>query len=439
MKKLIMILFTMAAAILVTLWAKRDPGYVLIDVKGYTIESSLVFAVIALVVVFILFYFAVRFYANLKSMRSGYRQWRNRRSQDKANEYLVKGLLELSEGKWTEAEKDVLKFAGRNRPSLLNYLAAARAAQEQGAYERRDSYLKSAHQTAPNADVAVGLTQAQLQLDQNQLEQALATLRRLQQLDPKHKQVLKTLARLYMDLDDWEHVVETIPSLRKRKIFPDSYINQMEENAYSALLDQAARPLEPQSDQDREQNREQKALRDLWYRIPQAVQEKESIMVKYIGHLLNVGGSDLAEPLIRNALRKYWSEPLVRYYGVIESADPKAQLAYAEAWLTNQENSAVLLLTLGRLCLRNGLWGKARSYLEASAGSGHLPEAYNELGYLLEQMGEADKAIECYRLGLANAPGCETSVVREVKVPALEQKSAKPQLLPSDSSSQVAV
>jgi HemY protein len=303
---------------------------------------------------------------------------------------------------------------------LLNYLAAARAAQEQGAYERRDDYLKSAHHTTPNADIAVGLTQAQLQLDQNQLEQALATLRRLQQLDPKHKQVLKTLARLYMDLADWEHVVEIIPALRKRKIFPDAHIDQMEQSAYSALLDQAAR------------QQEQKPLQDLWYRIPQAMQEKEIITVKYIGYLFSVGAGDLAESLIRNALRRYWSEPLVRYYGLLKSADTKAQLAHAETWLGNHENNGVLLLTLGRLCLRNGLWGKARSYLEASVGAAQLPEAYNELGFLLEQMGEADKAIECYRQGLLNAPGCETSVARDVKVPQLEYKAGKPQLLPSN-------
>jgi HemY protein len=423
MKKLIIVLLAVAAAIWVTLYAQKDPGYVLINVRGYTIESSLVFSVLLILLTFIVVYMLIRAYVNVKSVGKGYRDWRSRRGSVKANEYLVKGLLELSEGRWVEAEKDVLryadKFADKGRPSLLNYLAAARAAQEQGAYDRRDLYLKDAHQTTPNAKIAVGLTQAQLQLDQNQLEQALATLRHLQQLDPKHKQVLKTLARLYVDLADWEHVVEIVPNLRKRKIFPDTQIDQMEENAYSTLLDQTVR-LE-----------DQKALQELWYRIPTAVQEKEAIMVKYIGYLFRVGASDIAEPLIRNALRKYWNETLVRYYGLIKSGDPKVQLNHAETWLSTHENNAVLLLTVGRLSLRNSLWGKARSYLEASIGAGHLPEAYNELGSLLDIMGESTKAIECYRQGLLNAPGCETSVAREVKVPELEPQKNKPHLLPS--------
>ena len=115
MKKLLFILVTLAAAILVTLWAKDDPGYVLIDVKGYTIESSLVFAVIVLLVTFVLLHLGVRLYANLKSVGKGYRVWRNRRTQDKANEFLIKGLLALSEGKWSEAEKDVLKYTDNNQ------------------------------------------------------------------------------------------------------------------------------------------------------------------------------------------------------------------------------------------------------------------------------------------------------------------------------------
>lgn len=425
MKKLVIIIFVLALAIAVTLLAKDDPGYVLVDIKGVTLETSLVFSIIVIGLVFLLAHYSLRFYGGVKSVGKDYRIWRKRRGANKANESLVKGLLELSEGKWQEAEKDVLKHVGKNQASLLNYLAAARAAQEQGAYERRDMYLRDAHQTMPSAnitvDIAVGLTQAQLQLDQNQLEQALATLRHLQQLAPKHKQVLKTLTTLYVNLADWEHLVELLPNLRKRKIFSDDYIQNIEQQAYKQLLDQAAITGDA------------KTLQDLWYRVPQEVQQQESLTVCYITHLFNVGGSDITEPLIRNALKKYWSESLVRYYGLIDSADAKSQLNYAESWLSTHENNAVLLLTLGRLSLRNGLWGKARGYLEASIGAGKLPEAYNELGHLLEKIGEKEAAIQYYKLGLANAPGCEKTIAQSINAAELEHKPPTAHLLPKTS------
>jgi len=68
-------------------------------------------------------------------------------------------------------------------------------------------------------------------------------------------------------------------------------------------------------------------------------------------------------------------------------------------------------LVLGRLCLRSRLWGKARSYLETSIGVQPSPEAYQELGLLLEQMGELEQAMVHYRAGLelaANSPATRT-------------------------------
>ena len=43
---------------------------------------------------------------------------------------------------------------------------------------------------------------------------------------------------------------------------------------------------------------------------------------------------------------------------------------------------------------------KARTYFERSLGCTRLGEAYRELGELLEQTGETDKALVCYRRGL---------------------------------------
>jgi hypothetical protein len=75
--------------------------------------------------------------------------------------------------------------------------------------------------------------------------------------------------------------------------------------------------------------------------------------------------------------------------------------------LVDHQGSFTALLTAGRLCLRNKLWGKARSYLEASVNVHANPEAYNELGNLLERMGESAAAAECFRAGLSLVPGCE--------------------------------
>ena len=60
-----------------------------------------------------------------------------------------------------------------------------------------------------------------------------------------------------------------------------------------------------------------------------------------------------------------------------------------------------MLLTAARLCLRNELWGKARSYLETVIAIRPTPEAYQEYGRLLSQLGEGEAAADAYRSGLS--------------------------------------
>ena len=420
MKLLAFVIVTLIIAVSAALLAQQDPGYMLIDIGGWTVETTVVMALVVLALVFAMLYYALRLLINTLHARRDLQRWHQQRQIRKANQALSLGLIQLAEGNWAEAEKRVLKHVNREPTAMLNYLAAARAAQEQGAYERRDKYLNLAHQSMPSADIAVGLTQAELQLSQKQIEQALATLRRLQQLAPQHKKVLKALAAVYVKLGDWNHLIDMIPDLRKRKVLPPEETERLERMAYLELFQR----LELQDHQ---------GLQALWYRIPKTLQGNEALLSTYIQRLIKQGKSDITEPLIRNALRQYWSESLVHLYGLIDAADVNSQIAHAESWLKSHENNATLLLTLGRLCLRAGLWGKARAYLEASVGAAGLPEAYNELGHLLEKLGEKEKAIECFRNGLSNAPGCEL-IISHTAATELEHKSGNNQgLLPESS------
>ena len=407
MKWLFYTLLTVIVVTALTLLAMDDRGYVLINVRGYTIESSLVTWLVLLTLGFFALHFTLRFLVNMFHVPRGMRKWREQRRHERANQTLLQGLVKLSEGNWRQAEKEVLKHISDSRVPMLNYLAAARAAHELNEYDRRDRYLKQAGQNANVSDIGVKLTQAELQLNQNQQEQALATLRALQQVAPQHSTVLKTLANLYLHLGDWNNFIELIPLLRRRKVFTAGELDELECRAYISLLT----PEPPATD---------KQLAEIWYRIPQNLQSHIEVLTTYLHLLLDQGNSDIAEPLIRNALKREWNSELVRLYGVIDSADVKRQLANAEQWLDVKENDPVLLLTLGRLSLRCQLWGKARSYFEASIGAEGPPEAYNELAHLLENMGERDLAMEYYRKGLSKAPHCEYSVADKSKILELE-------------------
>lgn len=399
MKILIISLLTLFIAVMIALFAMEDPGYMLIAVGEWTVETTLVLAVVIIVLSFMTTYYAIRVVHRVLAVPGGMRQWKKQRHEQKAMKSLTRGLIDLAEGRWPEAEKKLLKYGNEKgallgEASLLNYLAAARAAQAQGADQRRDHYLKLALESHPSADIAVGLTQAELQLGQNQLEQALATLRHLHQLSPKHAQVLQALAKLYQSLGDWEHLLEIVPLLKKHKAMPVDAITKLSQQAYLMLL-QATHSYS--------------ALSAVWTRMPEVHREDEGILSVYVTRLLQMGESNVAEPLLRHALRKHFSESLLVFYGKIDCVEPSRQMDLVESLLVDHERNPIVLLTAGRLSLRNKLWGKARSYLEASVNAQANAEAYNELGYLLERMGESAGAAECFRAGLSLVPGCEQS------------------------------
>jgi HemY protein len=398
----------------------RDTGYVLLSFGNYTVEMSLALLLMLIAAVFALLYFGIRVVVRTVHLPQDVRQWKQRRGSRLAQQAMTRGLLEMSEGSWRNAEKRLVRFADRSETPLLNYLAAARAAQLQGAHDRRDGYIRLAHDAMPSADVAVSLTQAELQLADHQLEQALATLKHLRSVAPKHNYVLRLLRRLYEQLGDWEHLRELLPELRRRKVDDEESLQRLEMRTHSALLEQAFLA------------RDEHRLGVAWADVPRAMRSHPQLLGDYAGYLQEMGHDDKAEQLLRDALKKQWDANLVETYGLLESAEPGKLLSMMERFLPDHPDDATLLLTLGRLSLRAQLWGKARGYLEACIARGGPPQAFRELGQLLERMQEPERAIEVYRRGLSGTGGPEPVPLPEdigktkANRPMLDEKTEQP-------------
>ena len=388
MKLLFSTLIVLVAAALFALFAHDDPGYIIINYRQWRIETSLIFMVTAVLLAFLVLYYLVRFIVNIRLMPRRLREWRQRRQQLKARHAFSHGLIELAEGHWKAAEKYLLKHIDSSEAPALNYLNAARAAQHQGALDRRDYYLRMANESPPRTDLGVALTQAELQLTQGQMEQALATLSSLHHNVPDHAHVQKLLLGLYARFHGWEQLLELLPKLGRKHAIGHDDIEHLELAAYTGLLKNVAG-----KDNIRH-------LNDAWQRIPKHLKHHEPLLSLYIHELIRHGANSEAESLLYQSLNRKWDDSLAYLYGIIESSDPSTQLNRAEAWLSGHESNPTLLLTLGRLCVRNKLWGKAHNYLNASAGLDARPETYKELGGLLERLGKPQEATQYYRKGL---------------------------------------
>ena len=217
MKWLIVLLMVLIASVLVALLAAQEPGYVLIIYQDWKIESSLTLLVTLLAVAGVALYYLIRSLSGLIHVPKRVGNWRRHRRDGRAESALNRGMLALFEGDWKQAEKLLVKTGKLSHSPLLNYLGAARAAQQQGAFEQRDEYLRKAALVDDSAKVVMGLTQARLQLDQKQYEQALACLENLRRIAPKHRYILCLLAELYRTLKEWHRLEDLLPTLKRRQ------------------------------------------------------------------------------------------------------------------------------------------------------------------------------------------------------------------------------
>jgi len=367
----------------------NDPGYVIIGVGHWAMETSLVVFVMALVIGFFIFYMLFRVLGWLLRVPGKLRQRGKSVKFNRSQEALISGLVDSAEGNWERAEKVLIKHASNSGAPLIHYLTAARAAHSRGAMDKRDEYLQKATHDAPGSEVAVGLTQAELHLSQNEFDKALETLTKLHALDSSHASVLKMLHETYQKLGDWKAIRTLLPAFHDNKVFMEAEIKLLEVETYSVLLKEAA-----------DSGADAKELQELWQTIPAHVQVTQGVRAIYFAAMIGTGAGAKIEKELVHALGKKWDITLLSLFGHVQSVDFRGQLERAEKWLLEHGNDPILLSVLGKICSKCGFSDKAKKYLAKSIGLEPTVEAYRILGNFLAEEGDQERASECYKLGL---------------------------------------
>jgi HemY protein len=362
----------------------EDRGYALITLRGYVVEMS----VPGLLLMLVALYFGVRGIAALvrlpRSLRANAVERRARRS----GENLGAGLMHLIEGDSARAERLLTRGGAADDAPLVSYLLAARAAQAQGARERRDEWLALAYDAGLDSQPAVLLAQAELELDAGELDAALATLARLEQRKPDHAGAVGLLARAYRAKNDVTALRALLPRLAHARL-PAAERDAL---AADALRMELASP-----------DLGDERLDEIWGELAKDLRASPPLVALRAGALDRLGRGHEAERELRAALRTDWHRELVLAYGEVHGTDAAKQLKQAETWLKAYPEDPALLLTAARLCIATELWGKARSYLESGLALAPTPEAYALYGKLLTDLNEPDGAALAFRSGLALA------------------------------------
>lgn len=383
MKWLVWFLALAATAVALTL-ASHNPGYVLLVYAPYRIEMSLTLFVLALLAGFAVLYQAFQLAFGILGLPEYVRRFRGQRAQDKARKSEHAALLAFFEGRYPAAERAARQAMQAGESYGLMSVVAARSAHEQYQPERCAAYLDEL-QSRDAAEATLGrITRARFLLDAKQPKEALEVLKPLREKGGKrHIGAMRLALRAHQMSGDWDAALSLAEQLEKVGAVDPLLAEQVRRQGWQEKLQAAGR--------------DGVTLTRVWLSIPVALRRQPRVAATAARAWLALGDCQAAHPILNEALEAQWDAELVELYGDCGGEGVLARIEQAERWLKSHPRDASLLLALGKLCMHQGLWGKARSYLDASLSVQPSRAAWLALGGLAEKLEQPEQAFDYYR------------------------------------------
>ncbi len=391
MKALVWLLVVFAAAVAFAIVGRVDAGYALFVYPPWRVEMSMVFFVIVLLAAFAGLYALFRLLSHALSLPAYVRAFRQRRRRERAHAALAAALQAYYEGRYSRAEKEAAEAFEGGQAAGVAALLAARAAHQLRAFDRREQWLERAEGTGESALAARLVSRAELALEDRDYGTARDALRSLHGAGPRHIATSRMLLRAERGSGDWDEVLRLSAQLAKRDAIAPALAEEYKVQATVELLRRASAEVS--------------TLERRWRSVPDADRTQPRIAAAAAQQATKLGRAAMARQIIEAALDAEWSPQLVALYGQLPermdseqlNAEARARIERAERWLLDHERDAQLLATLGRLCTQAELWGKARSFLEASLAFEEGRAAHLDLARLAERVGQPADAQRHYR------------------------------------------
>jgi HemY protein len=389
MRALFWLLALFSAAVLLAIAARYNEGYALFVLPPYRVEISLNLLGLLLVAGFALLYLLLRLVASTLRMPAAVREFRAAKRRERAAEAFRGALRLLFEGRFGQALKQAeTAFEGGEAPGLAAILAT-RAARGIGDEKREGEWLARAARYDEALETARLMTAAELDVDAHRFDSALEHLDALHERGQRHIVAWRLGLRAHQALGRWKDVLHVTRLLEKHGAIAPERAASLKQRAHLENLRDLA------GDAAR--------LAAYWGEMPPAERRETQLAVSAARALTDAGDTGAARKIIENRLETSWDDALVALYGECQEGEALERIARAEDWLKGRPRDAQLLLTLGRLCRTQQLWGKAQSYLEASSAVQPTRAAHLQLAELFDQLERPDEADRHYRAAATSA------------------------------------
>lgn len=372
-----------AVAVGVALFARNSTGYVVIVSAPYRIELSLNLLVFLVFAGYFAFYLLARLVTTLVAIPARVRAYREERVRLRMRQSLSDALLAFFQGRYASAEKSAAAALLGDETKGVAAIIAARSAHELGRFNEREQFLDHAKGSTPELDQARLTTLADLLVSQGRYEEALAVLKDLSARDSRNLRLLRLRLQAEQALRQWDEMLVTLGALVKLGGIGPAEASAARRAAHLGNLGRKAQDAA--------------ALTAYWKQLPSEIRLDPAVAATAARYFIALGGNNDAQTIIEQALEREWNSTLVALYGETAGTDALPQIERAEKWLRAHARDPALLLSLGKLCMKQGLWGKAQSYIEASLALEPTHDGHMTLAALMEKIGKPQEAVLHFR------------------------------------------
>jgi HemY protein len=383
MRVVFWLLVLAASAVALSLAARYNDGYVLLVFSPWRIELSLNFFLFLLAACFAVIHYALLIARHTLHLPDSVAAFRQQRAKQKAADQVQEATRLMIEGRYGHAMRKAEEAWPEHPQSGMVSLIGWRAAHALRDAAQVTVWRGRAMAAGKEIETARLMTEAELALDERRFDDALAALRRLGHKGRRHIAALRLQLRAEQGAGNWREAARLIRQLEKVK----------------ALTPDQAAPLRQRAVREalRDFHDDQSGLQRYWRELDDADRAAPALALETARALATVGDCREAQRVIEDALEERWDTNLVTAYAECSGGDVLGRIARAEKWLTQHPRDEALLLTLGRLCREQQLWGKARSFMEASIAVLPTRAAHLQLAQLLDELQESALAGRHFR------------------------------------------
>lgn len=376
---LIVVILLVVGLLLGPLWS-GNTGYILIALGQWTIETSVVAAVVMLTLAIVIVGVVVRVLSRLiRRSRLGVR-WFGERRKAKAQKAYQHGLKLLLQSDYQNAEQALTRAWGYEKQQATALLGAY-TAQQAGHIANARNWLQRAD--LQDVDVALAEFLLELNLTADYSAAAVTRIREAVQAYPQHRRVLAAAAKVFTQTHAREDLRQLLPKLRDAGIKSETELAELEQQTFLEVFKAKGRS-------------NSNDLYNYWRQLDKKQRRSGTIRLAYIQALLQLGQPEVAGKVLHKGLvRGYVSLERALQENLVRPGSNEL-LQYLQDRLKQQPNDATLLHALGRLALLGGDYSLAQRALKKAAEQAPSNAVHYDLAQSYQALGDSQLALQSF-------------------------------------------